>query len=162
MRSDLHQKSTIRTNTSIQHSFAIVIIILAVTASLLVGAYDTQTQFVKAVRPPWPAVSMAVSNSNLYIAWMSNDTGHWNVFFAKSADGGKTFNKSIILNVLNTGNTINANTHISASGNNVYVTWWTNQKASSDLVFSPSFRASNGNGSTFGNIVMLNKNGSAT
>jgi hypothetical protein len=35
------------------------------------------------------AVPMAVSGNNLYMAWPNNDTGHWNVFFAKSTDGGK-------------------------------------------------------------------------
>jgi hypothetical protein len=35
-------------------------------------------------------VPIAVSGNNLYVAWPNNDTGHWNVFFAKSTDGGKT------------------------------------------------------------------------
>jgi hypothetical protein len=35
-------------------------------------------------------VPMALSGNNLYMAWPNNDTGHWNVFFAKSTDGGKT------------------------------------------------------------------------
>jgi hypothetical protein len=35
-------------------------------------------------------VPMALSGNNLYMAWPNNDTGHWNVFFAKSTDAGKT------------------------------------------------------------------------
>jgi hypothetical protein len=28
--------------------------------------------------------------SHVHVAWNNNDTGHWNVFFAKSTDGGNT------------------------------------------------------------------------
>ncbi|HYT02568.1 MAG TPA: hypothetical protein VEL70_06625 [Candidatus Acidoferrum sp.] len=35
-------------------------------------------------------VPMALAGNNLYIEWQNNDTAHWNLFSAKSTDGGKT------------------------------------------------------------------------
>lgn len=100
------------------------------------------------------AVPIATSGSNVYMAWPNNDTGHWNIFFAKSTDGGKTL-KTITLSALNKGNTINQNTEISASGSNVYVTWWTNKTGT----LMPVFRASNDNGDTFVKAITLNSTG---
>jgi hypothetical protein len=44
---------------------------------------------------------------------------------------------------------------ISASGSNVYVTWWTNKTG----VLMPVFRASNDNGDTFAKAITLNSTG---
>lgn len=63
------------------------------------------------------------------------NTGHYNVFFAKSVDGGKTL-KTMMVRAPNKRNTINQNTEISASANNVYVTWWTNKTGILMPVFS--------------------------
>jgi hypothetical protein len=95
---------------------------------------------------------IATSGSNLYVAWPNNDTGHWNVFFAKSTDSGKSFRKIIILSAPNTGHIIDSNTQIAASGSDVYVTWWNNKTG----VPEPLFRASNDNGDAFGRIIKLN------
>jgi hypothetical protein len=100
------------------------------------------------------AVPIATSGSNLYMAWPNNDTGHWNVFFAKSTDGGKTL-KIMIISASNKGNTIDQNTEISASGTNVFVTWWTNKTG----VLMPLFTASNDGGNTFAKPIMLNSTG---
>jgi hypothetical protein len=88
------------------------------------------------------------------MAWPNNDTGHWNVFFAKSTDSGKTL-KSKMNSAPNKGDTINQNTEISASGSNVYVTWWPNKTGT----IMPVFRASNDNGNTFRKTIMLNSTG---
>lgn len=95
-------------------------------------------------------VPMATSGSNLYMAW-PDDTGHWNVFFAKSVDGGKTL-KTTMISTPNKGHTADLNTQIFASGSNVYVTWWTNKTG----VLMPVFRASDDNGGTFGKAMTLN------
>jgi hypothetical protein len=87
------------------------------------------------------------------MAWPNNETGHWNIFFAKSTDGGKTL--KTIISAPNKGNTINQSTEISASGSNVYVTWWTNKTG----VLMPILRASNDNGDTFGKTILLNSTG---
>ena len=100
------------------------------------------------------AVRIATSGSNVYMAWPNNDTGHWNVFFAKSTDGGKTL-KTMMISAPNKGNTIDQNTEIAASGSNVYVTWWTNKTG----VLMPQFRASNDGGNTFGKPIILNSTG---
>ena len=97
------------------------------------------------------AVPIATSGNNVFMAWPNNDTGHWNVFFAKSTDGGKTL-KTMMISAPNKGNTIDQNTEIAASGNNVYVTWWTNKTG----VLMPLFRASNDNGNTFAKAITLN------
>ena len=100
------------------------------------------------------AAPIATSGNNVFMAWVNNDTGHWNVFFAKSTDGGKTL-KIMMISAPNKGNTIDQNTEIAASGNNVYVTWWTNKTG----VLMPLFRASNDGGSTFAKPIMLNSTG---
>ncbi len=97
---------------------------------------------------------IAAFGNNTYIVWANNDTGHFNVFFAKSTDGGKTL-KTMMISAPNKGNTIDQNTEIAASGNHVYVTWWTNKTG----VLMPAFRASNDEGNTFGKTVSLNSTG---
>lgn len=96
-------------------------------------------------------VPLFASGSNVYMAWTNNDTGHWNVFFAKSTDGGNSF-KTMIISIPNKGSIVNQNTEIYSSGTNVYVTWWTNKTGT----LMPVFRASNDNGGTFGKIITLN------
>jgi hypothetical protein len=98
---------------------------------------------------------IAISANNVYIAWNNNDTGHWNVFFVKSSDGGKTFGKNIMLNAPHKGHVVDQNVQIAASGSNVYVTWWTNKTG----VLMPVFRASSDSGNTFGKTIMLNSTG---
>jgi hypothetical protein len=98
---------------------------------------------------------IATSGNNVYIAWNNNDTGHWNVFFLKSSDGGKTFAKNIMLSAPNKGHVVDQNVQIAASGSNVYVTWWTNKTG----LLMPVLRASNDNGNTFGKTMLLNSTG---
>ena len=88
------------------------------------------------------------------MAWPNNYTGHWNVFFAKSIDGGKTL-KIMMISAPNKGHTIDQNTEISASGSDLYVTWWANKTG----VLMPVFRASNDNGDTFAKAITLNSTG---
>lgn len=66
---------------------------------LLVAAlvFATHAQTVDAIKADTVhMVPMATSGSNLYMAWSNNDTGHWNVFFAKSVDGGKMLKTTMI------------------------------------------------------------------
>ena len=97
---------------------------------------------------------MAKSGNNVFMAWTNNDTGQFNVFFAKSTDGGKTL-KIMMISAPNNGHTVDQNTQISASGSNVYVTWWTNKTGT----LMPVFRASNDNGDTFAKAITLNSTG---
>lgn len=99
-------------------------------------------------------VPIATSGNNVYMAWENNETGHFNVFFAKSTDGGKTL-KTMMISEPNKRQTVDLNTQISASGSNVYVTWWTNKSGT----VMPVFRASNDNGDTFAKAITLNSTG---
>jgi hypothetical protein len=98
---------------------------------------------------------IATSANNVYIGWNNNDTGHWNVFFVKSSDGGKTLGKTIMLSAPNKGHTVDQNVQIAASGSKVYVTWWTNKTGA----LMPVFRSSNDNGDTFAKVITLNSTG---
>jgi hypothetical protein len=97
-------------------------------------------------------VPIATSGNNIYLAWPNNDTGHWEVFFAKSTDGGKTLSKTIMLSAPNKGNVVDLNVDVAASGNNVIVTWWTNTTG----VLMPVFKSSSDTGKTFGKTMILN------
>ncbi len=57
---------------------------------------------------------IATSANNVYFAWNNNDTGHWNVFFLKSTDGGKMFEKNIMLIAPNKGQVVDKNVQIAA------------------------------------------------
>ena len=70
--------------------------------------------------------------------------------FKASTDGGKTFGNKI--NVSNSAGTDSVNQEIAAAGNNLYISWWEVQKNGTR---EPVFIASNDNGKTFGDKVML-------
>ncbi|MFZ0895134.1 MAG: hypothetical protein WAZ77_11585 [Candidatus Nitrosopolaris sp.] len=93
-------------------------------------------------------VPMALSGNNLYLAWPNNDNGHWNVFFVRALTAERLY---LTISAPNKGNTIDQKMQISASGSNVYVTWWTNKTGTN----MPVFRAPNDNGDTFGRTIML-------
>jgi hypothetical protein len=134
----------------LNHKSAITIIAITIallSSSIILTMHEAQARL-EATRS---GVPMVTSGNNLYMAWPNNDTGHWNVFFAKSTDAGKTL-KTIMISAPNKGHTVDRDTQISASGANVYVTWWTN-KTGTDM---PVFRASNDNGNTFGKTMILN------
>ena len=96
---------------------------------------------------------IAASGDNVYVTWWDNKTGNWEVFFARSTDGGETFDDSINLSNAK-GRSEDAS--IAASGDNVYVTWWDNKTGTREAFF----RASTNNGDTFGNTIMLNSTNS--
>src|SRR5881409_2362770 len=95
-----------------------------------------------------PRASIATSGDNVYLTWWDNKTGNNEVFFGASNDGGTTFDKEINLSNTRGGS---ADSQVSAQGNNAYVTWWDN-KTGDWQVFS---KASNDNGKTFGDAVLL-------
>jgi hypothetical protein len=102
-----------------------------------------------------PRASMAVSaNNNIYLTWWDNKTGNNEVYFSGSNDAGKSFDKPINLSNDKGGS---ADSQITASGNNVYVSWWDNKTGNWE-VFS---RSSTDNGTTFGNAVVLKSIGSS-
>jgi hypothetical protein len=61
----------------------------------------------------------------------------------------------MMISAPNKGHTVDRDTQISASGSNVYITWWTNKTGT----LIPVFRASNDGGNTFAKTIMLNSTG---
>lgn len=115
------------------------------------------TSAVKVLKaPPADTISVdtlvaASGNSNEYVIWWDNTTGNWEVVFAKSTDGGKTFGEPT--NISNSPDARSIGARIAAQGNNVYISWidideTTRQK---QVLFS----SSNDNGQTFGNPVIV-------
>ncbi len=105
---------------------AILLAAVFMVAPISVSAYPQgPTSYLSTLVHEVKAAPIAASGNNTYIVWANNDTGHFNVIFAKSTDGGKTL-KTTMISAPNKGNTIDQNTEIATLGNHVYVTWWTN------------------------------------
>jgi len=91
-------------------------------------------------------------DKNVYVAWPSNKTGNnEEVMFKASTDGGKTFSDK--MNLSNSPKSDSQDVQIAAAGSNVYVTWWERNQTMNE----PVFRASNDNGKTFGQEIMLSE-----
>jgi lipopolysaccharide export LptBFGC system permease protein LptF len=129
-----------------------MIVILVSALTILVSANPLQSVDGQTQKSLKIAAPLATSGNNVYVAWPNDNTGHWNVYFAKSVDGGKTFENTIILSAPNKGSVVDQNVEIAASGSNVYVSWWTNKTGT----LMPAFRASNDTGESFGKTLMLN------
>ena len=95
--------------------------------------------------------NVALSGNNTYTMWWDNKTGNWEVLFARSIDGGQTFEDTV--NLSNSSTTRSERAQLAADGNNVYVTWWEEPGR------EPVFRSSNDNGATFGPPLLLAANG---
>ena len=96
---------------------------------------------------------LASSGDNVYVVWSSNKTGNWEILFRASIDGGKTFGDKI--NLSNSTNANSAHPDISASGNNVHVSFHDNKTGSVDTYAITS----TDKGKTFGDIVAINGTG---
>jgi hypothetical protein len=104
--------------------------------------------------PPANTISVdtlvsAPSNNNEYVVWWDNTTGNWEVSFAKSTDGGKTFGNPI--NISNSSDTRSVGARMAAQGNNVYISWIDIKPGQKQVMF----RSSNDNGETFGSPVIV-------
>jgi hypothetical protein len=132
--------------------FATILTISITTTPLLQPVYGAMN---RVALYSGPRASMAVSDTNnIYLTWWDNKTGNNEVFFAKSNDSGKTFDKPINLSNAKGGS---ADSQIAASGDNVFVTWWDN-KTGSWQVFS---RASTDGGKTFADGIILKSIGTS-
>ena len=100
---------------------------------------------------------IAVSENNAYVVWWDNKTGNWEIFFRASQDNGRTFGDEINLS---NDTTRSDDGSIAAQGNSVYVTWWNTNNQTG--LREPVFRATNDNGNTFGERVILSGNNSTT
>ena len=87
---------------------------------------------------------------NVYFTWTTNKTGNFEVFFTSSSDNGKTIQNAT--NLSNSSETASVDVSLKAEGDNVYVSWWENYANASRI---PVYIASNDNGITFGEKVIL-------
>jgi hypothetical protein len=92
---------------------------------------------------------MASSGNNLYIVWPDNKTGNWDLFFARSADGGYAFDTPI--NISN-NTSFSANATIISHENHVSIAWWDNKTGKVE----PFVRSSHNYGESFDGPLMLN------
>jgi hypothetical protein len=97
---------------------------------------------------------MATSGNNVYVVWPSNQTGILDIVFRASSDNGQTFTDKV--NLSNTPNVDSIDPEITASGNNVYISWWEDYGNGTRV---PFFKASNDNGVTFSSVLSLSDNG---
>jgi hypothetical protein len=108
------------------------------------------------VASPTPRIGhgtpVIASGDNVYMTWFENVTGQnkSEVFFKASNDAGETFGD--VINLSNSANATSDDPAIAAEGENVYVTFW-DDKTGPRKAF---VIASNDNGNTFGNPIMLN------
>ncbi len=130
----------------------VIIMITLGTTTATATMLATQSSYAAGVDPGIPA-SPVTSGENVYIVWASNKTGHPEVMFRASTDGGQTFNDKI--NLSNSSDTDSTNGAISAGGGSVTVTWWETNETSQE----PLVRTSTDNGETFGAIMNLATNG---
>lgn len=95
---------------------------------------------------------IAISKNNLYAIWMDNTSGNYDILFAKSNDGGKSFGKPINLSNFHEDSGYPV---ISVSGNSVYVSW---TQTMSDTNYDVFFAKSNDGGETFAKPINLSNN----
>jgi hypothetical protein len=108
--------------------------------------------------PPSDTISVdtivSASGNNEYTVWWDNTTGNWEVSFAKSNDGGKTFGDSI--NISNSSDARSVGARMATEGSNVYIAWIDIDKNAGQK--QVLFRASNDNGLTFEKPITVNSN----
>lgn len=95
---------------------------------------------------------IAISGNNVYAVWMDNTSGNYDIFFAKSADGGATFEKPIDISNLKGDS---GYPQITAWKNNVYVTW---TQSMTGINYDVFFAKSTNNGDTFDQPINLSNN----
>lgn len=98
-------------------------------------------------------VPLSASGDNVYVSWVGNKTGNFEVMFRVSNDNGKTFSDKI--NLSNTTDSDSLDPHIAANAENVYVSWHDNQTGNWDTYL----RTSKDSGQTFGDTIMINGTG---
>ncbi len=98
-------------------------------------------------------VPLSASGDNVYVSWVGNKTGNFEVMFRVSNDNGKTFSDKI--NLSNTSDSDSLDPHIAANAENVYVSWHDNQTGNWDTYL----RTSKDSGQTFGDTIRINGTG---
>ncbi|MGI0018375.1 MAG: sialidase family protein [Nitrosotalea sp.] len=95
---------------------------------------------------------VVVSGNNLYAVWMDNTSGNYDIFFAKSTDGGDTFAAPIDISNLKGDS---GYPQFTVWKNNVYVTW---TQTMTGINYDVYFAKSSNNGDTFDKPINLSNN----
>ena len=98
---------------------------------------------------------VVASGNNEYVLWWDNKTGNSEVLFTRSTDGGKTFTDPINISNSPDARSIGARIAADIQGNNVFISWIDIDKNTGQK--RVLFRASNDDGQTFGNPVIVNR-----
>ena len=130
----------------------VIIMIALGTTTAIASMLATQSSYAAMRVDSGLPARHVTSGENVYIVWAGNKTGHPEVMFRASADGGQTFNDKI--NLSNSSNADSTDAAISAEGGSVTVTWWETNETSQE----PLVRTSTDNGVTFGPINNLATN----
>lgn len=95
------------------------------------------------------APQLIVSGNNVYVGWVGSSANNFDIFFAKSSDGGTSFDKPISLKNSNIAGADNVK--ITQSNGEIYVVWQSFSANKSAILFSKS----SDDGSTFRSPMAL-------
>lgn len=95
---------------------------------------------------------VVASGNNVYAIWMDNTSGNYDIFFAKSTDGGTTFEKPINISHLQGDS---GYPQFAVWKNNIYVTW---TQSTTGINYEIFFAKSSNNGDTFDKPINLSNN----
>jgi len=95
---------------------------------------------------------IAVSQGTVYVVWMDNTSGTYDILFSKSTDGGNSFGTPINISNLHADS---GYPQFIVTGNNVYVTWTQTISSSNYDIY---FAKSTDNGNTFDKSINLSNN----
>lgn len=98
---------------------------------------------------------VAASGNNVFVTWCDDKTGDMEIYVRKSTDGGQTFgNTTMSMPTLQRGfggGVDDRKAPIATSGDNMYISWWTNKTGNDEVMF----RASTDGGTTFADKINL-------
>lgn len=134
---------------------AVVVITLLFGSNVATSINVTQSVEAATGTVKFRDAPVAISGSNMYVTWWSNNTANNNeeVIFRASTDGGQSFGDKI--NLSNTTDSDSVDAMIDAEDSHVVVTWWERNSTSNE----PVMRVSNDGGATFGPLLQLSQNG---
>jgi hypothetical protein len=89
------------------------------------------------------APQMLVNGDSIYATWMDQSTGNFEIMFAKSTDGGKTFTTPVNVSA---GAQDSGYPQFDVTGNNIYITW---THGETDKNYDIFFAKSTDGGATF-------------
>ena len=95
---------------------------------------------------------IVVSQNTVYVVWMDNTLGIYDILFSKSTDGGNSFGPPVNVSNLSAAS---GYPQFTVTGNDIYVTW---TQTISNPNYDVYFAKSTDNGNTFGTPINLSNN----